>query len=161
MVTEVSKVACIDPKRVYAVGFSMGGGFSNYLACHAADVFAAVGPAAFDLTEQNVTGCKPSRPITVVEWRGTNDSVVSYSGGHSAVVTGMAIDFLGAVKTFEKWASLDQCTGSPSAADSNNCQTYSNCGGGVQVTLCTAKGGGHEAAKASVVWPMLKKYTLP
>ncbi len=161
VVADIEKVACIDAKRVYAVGFSMGGGMSNYIACHAADVFAAVGPAAFDLTQQNVTNCKPARPITVVEWRGTADNVVPYAGGHSALVTGMAIDFLGAVGTFQKWASLDGCTGSASAADSNNCQTYSQCSAGVQVTLCTATGGGHAAANASVVWPMLKKYTLP
>ena len=160
LVTQVESVACIDPKRVYAVGFSMGGGMSNYLACHAADLFAAVGPASFDLTMQNVGGCKPARPITVIEWRGKTDNVVPYAGGHSALVTGMAIDFLGAVGTFQKWASLDGCTGNPSAADSNGCQTYSQCSAGVQVTLCTS-GGGHEAAKATLVWPILKMYTLP
>jgi polyhydroxybutyrate depolymerase len=161
LVADVEKVACIDVKRVYAVGFSMGGGMSNYLGCHAAEVFAAAGPASFDLTQQNEGDCAPARPITMIEWRGKNDTVVPYAGGHSALVTGMAIDFLGAVGTFQKWASLDGCTGSPSAADSNNCQTYSQCGAGVQVTLCTDNNGGHEAANANVVWPMLKKYTLP
>lgn len=161
IVAEVEKVACIDAKRVYAVGFSMGGGMSNYLACHAADVFAAVGPAAFDLTQQNEPTCTPARPITVIEWRGTGDSIVPYAGGHSALVSGMAIDFLGAVGTFQKWASKDGCTGSASAADSNGCQTYSQCTAGVQVTLCTATGGGHAAANAGVVWPMLKKYAMP
>jgi polyhydroxybutyrate depolymerase len=161
VVADIEKVACIDTKRVYAVGFSMGGGMSNYLACHAADVFAAVGPASFDLTQQNEGDCKPTRPLTVIEWRGKNDNVVPYAGGHSALVTGMAIDFLGAVGTFQKWASLDGCTGNPSAADSNNCQTYSECSASVQVTLCTDNNGGHEAANAGVVWPMLKKYTMP
>jgi polyhydroxybutyrate depolymerase len=161
LVADVEKVACIDVKRVYAVGFSMGGGMSNYLGCHAAEVFAAAGPASFDLTQQNEGDCAPARPITMIEWRGKNDTVVPYAGGHSALVTGMAIDFLGAVGTFQKWASLDGCTGSPSSADSNNCQTYSQCGAGVQVTLCTDNNGGHEAANANVVWPMLKKYTLP
>jgi polyhydroxybutyrate depolymerase len=161
LVADVEKVVCVDVKRVYAVGFSMGGGMSNYLGCHAGDVFAAAGPASFDLTQQNVGDCTPSRPITMIEWRGKNDTVVPYAGGHSALVTGMALDFLGAVGTFQKWASLDGCTGSPSAADSNNCQTYSQCSAGVQVTLCTDNNGGHEAANASVVWPMLKKYTLP
>src|SRR6185369_12599127 len=37
LVADVEKVACIDTKRVYAVGFSMGGGMSHYVACHAAD----------------------------------------------------------------------------------------------------------------------------
>jgi polyhydroxybutyrate depolymerase len=161
LAADVAKVACIDPKRVYAVGFSMGGGMSHYIACHAADVFAAVGPAAFDLTQQNEPGCTPARPITVISWRGTSDNVVPYAGGHSALVTGMAIDFLGATGTFQKWASKDGCTGNPSSADSNGCQTYSQCSAGVQVTLCTAQGGGHAAANAGVVWPMLKKYTLP
>jgi len=161
LVKDVESTVCVDTKRVYAVGFSMGGGMSNYLACKAADLFAAVGPASFDLTMQNEGDCKPSRPITVIEWRGKNDTVVPYAGGHSALVTGMALDFLGAVGTFQKWASLDMCTGSAGAADSNNCQTYSQCGAGVQVTLCTDNNGGHEAANASIVWPMLKKYTLP
>ena len=98
LVAEVEKVACIDPKRVYAVGFSMGGGMSHYIACHAADVFAAVGPAAFDLTQQNEPGCTPARPITVISWRGTSDNVVPYAGGHSALVTGMAIDFPGSYR---------------------------------------------------------------
>jgi len=161
LVADVESIVCVDVKRVYAVGFSMGGGMSNYLGCHAADLFAAIGPASFDLTQQNEGDCMPARPLTVIEWRGKNDTVVPYAGGHSALVTGMALDFLGAVGTFQKWASLDQCTGSPGAADSNNCQTYSQCGAGVQVTLCTDNNGGHEAANASIVWPMLKKYTLP
>lgn len=161
MVAEVKKVACIDPKRVYATGFSMGGGMTHYSACHLADIFAAGAPAAFDLIDQNVADCKPVRPLTMIMFRGTSDGTVSYAGGHSAVVPGMAIDFLGAKKTFAKWAEIDKCTGSPSAEDSNGCSTYSNCEGGVQVTLCTKQGGGHEQGNGAYAWPILKKYTLP
>jgi len=161
VVADVEKVACINTKRVYAVGFSMGGGMTHFSACHLTDIFAAASPAAFDLTQQNETDCKPSRPITMVDFRSTGDPVVAYAGGHSALVTGMAIDFLGAVGTFQKWAALDQCTGSPSAADANGCSTYSTCAGGVQVTLCTKQGGGHDYGNATVAWPILKMYTLP
>ena len=161
LVADVKKVACVDPKRVYAAGFSMGGGMTHFTACHLADVFAAGAPAAFDLLKQNVDICKPSRPLTMVMFRGTNDNVVPYAGGYSAVVQGMAIDFLGAKATFQKWASLNQCTGSPSAEDGNGCSTYSTCAGGVQVTLCTKQGGGHEQGNAAVGWPILKKYTMP
>lgn len=161
VVADVEKVACINPKRVYAVGFSMGGGMTHFSACHLADIFAAGAPAAFDLTQQNAPDCKPSRPITLVIFRSTGDNVVPYAGGHSALVTGMAIDFLGAKGTFAKWAALDQCTGSPSAEDANGCSTYSSCAGGVQVTLCTKQGGTHEPGNASVGWPLLKNYTLP
>jgi polyhydroxybutyrate depolymerase len=161
LVADVEKTACIDTKRVYAVGFSMGGGMSHYVACHAADVFAAVAPAAFDLMKENQDGCQPARPITVISFRGTADPLVPYAGGASSVVPGMPVTFLGAKGTMDKWAQLDQCTGSASAADANNCSTYSSCKDGVQVTLCTKQGGGHEPGNASVGWPVLKKYTLP
>jgi polyhydroxybutyrate depolymerase len=161
IVAEVKTLACIDPKRVYATGFSMGGGMTHYSACHLADIFAAAAPAAFDLAEENEAACVPSRPIPVISFRSTGDGTVPYSGGYSSFVTGMPITFLGAQATFEKWADLDQCTGSASATDANGCSTYSNCADGVSVTLCTKQGGSHEYGNATVGWPWLKKYTLP
>jgi polyhydroxybutyrate depolymerase len=150
-----------DAKRVYGVGFSMGGGMSHYLACHGADVFAAVAPAAFDLLKENVDDCKPSRPITVVSFRSTGDPVVPYAGGYSSLVQGMPVTFLGAKATLDKWAQINQCTGSASAEDAKGCSTYSTCGGGVEVALCTKQGGGHEPGNASVGWPILKKHVMP
>lgn len=161
LVTEIEKTACVDTKRVYAVGFSMGGGMSHYLACHAADVFAAVAPAAFDLLQENQDDCKPSRPISVISFRSTGDPVVAYTGGYSMAVQGMPINFLGAKKTFEKWAQLNQCPGAASAEDGNGCASYAGCSGGVDVTLCTKQGGTHEAGNAKVAWPLLKKHSLP
>jgi polyhydroxybutyrate depolymerase len=159
LVEDVEKIACIDTKRVYAVGVSMGGGMAYYVACHAADVFAAVAPAAFDLLKENVGDCMPPRPITVISFRGTADSLVPYDGGASTVVLGMPVTFLGAQATFKKWAEIDQCTDSPSAEDSNGCSTYSTCQRGVEVILCTKQGGGLEAGNASVAWPVLKRHT--
>jgi len=161
LVTEIEKTACIDTKRVYAVGFSMGGGMSHYLACHAADVFAAVAPAAFDLLQENIEDCKPQRPISEITFRSTGDNVVAYSGGASMAVQGMPITFLGAKGTFQKWAQINQCTGAASAEDANGCATYAGCPAGVEVTLCTKQGGTHEAGNAKVGWPALKKHTLP
>ena len=80
---QVSATACIDPKRVYAVGFSMGGGMAHYLACQAADVFAAVAPSSFDLLQENVGDCHPARPITVISFRGSATMLVPYAGGPS------------------------------------------------------------------------------
>jgi polyhydroxybutyrate depolymerase len=161
LVADVEASACIDPKRVYAVGFSMGGGMSHYLACQAADLFAAVAPAAFDLLEENIEDCVPARPISVISFRGTSDPIVSYAGGYSAVVSGMPITFLGAEATFEKWAELNQCSGAASEEDGQGCKTYSECAEGTEVTLCTKQGGGHDPGNASVGWPALKRHTLP
>jgi len=160
LVAQVATKACIDTKRVYAVGFSMGGGMSHYIACHAADIFAAVAPASFDLLKENEDGCMPPRPIAEISFRSSNDPVVPYAGGASSLVSGMPITFLGAVGTFQKWAQIDGCTGSPTAADTNDCQYYTSCGGGVQIGLCTMNTG-HAPGNASIGWPFIKRYTLP
>ena len=161
LVADVARTACIDPARVYATGFSMGGGMAHYVACHAADVFAAVAPIAFDLLQENAADCQPSRPITVISFRGNADPLISYDGGASAVVPGMPVTFLGAQATFMKWAELDQCPGTPSAQDSNGCSTYANCQGGTEVVLCARQVTGQEQSDASIGWPVLKRHTLP
>lgn len=161
IVRDAAAIACIDTSRVYAVGLSMGGGMAHHLACRAADLFAAVAPAAFDLIEETVDACLPPRPITVVSFRGTADPLVPYNGGYSNVVPDHPITFLGAVGTMEKWAEINGCTGL--AADlGNGCQGYtaSQCEGGVQVILCTKQGGGIEAGDATVAWPILKQYSI-
>jgi polyhydroxybutyrate depolymerase len=161
LVADVAATACIDPKRVYAVGFLMGGGMANYLACYAADVFAAVAPASFDLLQENVADCKPPRPITVISFRGSADTLVPYNGGFSSVVPGMPVTFLGAQATFQKWADIDQCPGPASAPDANGCASYATCQGGVEVVLCTKQGAGEIQGDATIGWPVLKAHPLP
>ena len=123
-------------------------------------MFAAIAPAAFDLLEETVADCKPSRPVTVISFRGTADLLVPYAGGSSSVVPTMPITFLGAQATFKKWSEIDQCTDAASAEDSNGCTSHSACQGGVEVILCSKQGGGLEAGNASVAWPVLKRHTL-
>jgi polyhydroxybutyrate depolymerase len=169
LIAKIEGQACIDTKRVYAVGFSMGGGMAMDMACNAADIIAAVAPAAFDLMDpSNNWPCQPSRPITILSFRSTGDPVVPYGGGATHPPNGLnlTITFLGAVGTFQKWAQLDQCTGSPANNSSlgttdGTCQTYSQCAAGVSVTLCTKQGGSHDPGYADLAWPMLKTYTLP
>jgi polyhydroxybutyrate depolymerase len=166
IVAKVEATGCIDPKRVYATGMSMGGGISQYLACHAADVFAAVAPNAFDLLEENVATCTPSAAITQIAFRGTADTTVPYAGGASRPPNGLdtTIHFLGAVPTFRKWADLDGCRGTPEKGKYHPyCDTYAQCTGGAEVTLCTIPNGGHTTSDgnidiAGVGWAMLKRH---
>ena len=160
LVADIQSIACVDPDRIYAVGVLTGGGMVHYLACHAADVFAAVAPAAFDLLEETVDDCRPSRPITVISFRGTADARVPYEGGYSPVVPGMAITFLGAEGTFERWGQVNGCSGDPSEPDSNGCSSYSGCSDGVEVILCTEEGGGEEPGDANIAWPVLSRHSL-
>ena len=160
MVAQIQASACIDDKRIYAVGFSNGGGMSYKLACDAADLFAAVAPAAFDFTVETVDTCLPSRPISVVAQRGTNDPVVPFNGAFIGVVPSHPMTNLGAQATFDKWAELDGCLGATEDIG-NNCVTRSQCKAGVEITLCTIQGGGHQPGNANVLWPLLRAFSLP
>jgi polyhydroxybutyrate depolymerase len=160
LVAQVATIACVDPIRVYAVGVLTGGGMAHYVACHAADLFAAAAPAAFDLLAENVDACIPQRPITVISFRGTADSRVPYDGGPSSLVMGMPLTFLGAQGTFEAWARIDACTGAASPPDSNGCASHSGCADAVEVTLCTKQGGHEDPGDPSIAWPVLKRHTL-
>jgi len=160
LVEDVESVACIDARRVYAVGVSMGGGMAYYVACRAGDMFAAIAPSAFDLLQENVGKCTPPRPITVISFRGRADTLVPYAGGPSTLVPQMSVTFLGAQATFQKWAEIDGCTGAPSAEDADGCSRYSGCQGGADVILCSKAGGGQEQGDASIAWPILRAHTL-
>src|SRR6266404_4406290 len=105
-VAKTAKDGCIDLKRVYAVGLSNGGIMSQWLACDAADLVAAIAPAS----GPNLGDCKPSRPITVVNYRGKQDSQVLYNGGMS--MPGGHV-WPSAMADFTKWRNLDQCTDNP------------------------------------------------
>jgi polyhydroxybutyrate depolymerase len=175
LVAQVETTACIDTKRIYAVGFSMGGGMSHYIACHAADVFAAVAPTAFDLlgtstaiTKGNVADCKPTRPIPVLSFRGTADSTAIYAGGDSSVVTGMPIHFLGAEACWKQWGQINGCTDTPTypatpSSATYNCAYYKQCQGSVQVGVCINNSGHSYATSAGAQsgWTFLKQFTLP
>lgn len=158
MIAAVEEIACIDKKRVYAAGFSMGGGMSNHVACFMSDIYAAVAPAGMDLNTTNSAKCNPERPISIIMFRGTSDPVCKYQGGDSGY--GDGLNFLGAERNFKFWAEKNGCQGSPSK-NSNGCDEYSNCQDGTKVVLCTKQGGGHDQGDGNIGWPFLKQFTLP
>jgi polyhydroxybutyrate depolymerase len=164
MIAKIQSQACIDAKRVFAVGYSMGAGMTYKLACDAADIIAAGAPAAFQLMDDTEWPCHPSRPITILSFNGQNDPIVPYAGGASNPPNGLPITvhFKGAANTFKAWADFDGCTGSPMPSGFGvGCQTYSQCMAGVEVTLCTNPTGGHDTGDPNVAWDMLKKHPLP
>jgi len=169
LVDKIKSEGCIDEKRVYATGVSMGGGMSYYLACNAADVFAAVAPAAFDLLIEKEMACKPSRPISVISHRGTSDPLVKFAGGASNPPGGgtlaSTIHFEGAENTFKRWGVINSCTGAPAASEPagrSQCRTYGGCRDGVEVTLCAQQGGSHSPwSDASYGWKHLTQHVLP
>jgi polyhydroxybutyrate depolymerase len=137
LVEQISTEQCVDPQRVYATGMSNGGHMAHTLGCEAADVFAAVASVT-GVLGLDPASCTPSRPISVLDFHGTGDLIVPYDGGgpgYPAVPEMMA-----------GWAARNGCTGASESTlvmGAVSCETWPDCEGGVEVTLCTIDGGGH------------------
>jgi len=78
----------IDDKRVYAMGMSNGGFFTNRLGCEARDLFAAIAPVSGMIVNNSsprwisdAYNCPaPEAPLPVLYFHGTGDVIVPYGG---------------------------------------------------------------------------------
>ncbi|MCH9685797.1 MAG: prolyl oligopeptidase family serine peptidase [Deltaproteobacteria bacterium] len=132
LVADVASKMCVDPRRVYATGMSNGGHMAHRLACEAADMFAATASVAGVLSL--ITPCTPSRPVSMLQFHGTADTIV----GYNSVPPVMPM--------MEAWAARNGCSGQPETTFDQGdiqCQTWPSCNGEVEVSLCTIDGGGH------------------
>lgn len=86
LVNHVESKYCIDKTRVYAAGFSNGGGFVGTLACSADHgrqfaAFAAV-EGSFYTDASAKSKCEPARvPLPILEIHSSEDPVIPYEGG--------------------------------------------------------------------------------
>ena len=129
MIKQIEGDLCIDKSRIFAGGFSYGGGMSLALACDRADVFRAVAPQSGSAT---LSGCKDgTKPMAVFGAAGTE----TYSAMLSAV---------------QKFAKNNGCTSQsppqPAAGSKTHiCTKYEGCGVGYPVEWCPFDAG-HKAA---------------
>ena len=78
LLSSLEQSTCIDERRLYSAGLSMGAFMTSSLACQLSDRIAAVAPVA---GLQDYPWCKPTRPVPVVAFQGTADPFVAYGGG--------------------------------------------------------------------------------
>lgn len=115
LMTDLESRYCIDKNRVFIAGFSMGGYFTNALACAHSDWFRAFAPISGGLfADCSNASAKP--PIMI--HHGTADDVVAFSNGE-------------AVR--DQWAKLNGCSQTKKSSYTD-CQSFDGC---VQpVTFC-------------------------
>lgn len=160
----------IDPQRIYATGFSNGGGMVNRLACALSDQIAAIGPVAgtFHFWEE----CEPTRPVPVIAFHGTEDPLVPYEGEKSENKTGLpSIQEWAAA-----WAARNGCDPEPvsvTKSESATTETWENCTDDATVILYTIAGGGHAWASprfdavftgvdaAPIIWNFFQAHPMP
>ncbi len=78
LLAHLESYLCLDERRVYVTGLSMGAFTASAIACELSEKVAAVAPVA---GLQAYPWCKPSRPVPVVAFQGTADPFVAFTGG--------------------------------------------------------------------------------
>jgi polyhydroxybutyrate depolymerase len=108
------------------------------VACELADRITAVASVSGSLL---VDSCVPSRPISVLEIHGTDDSVIPFQGGFHA---GLG-QFQPTLSIMERWAGLDGCGDFPAVTRRGITTTsiWGDCRDGAIVELDAISGAGH------------------
>ena len=132
----------LDGDRLYLTGFSNGGLMVYELACRRSGSFAAVAPMA----ASNLTGCSPSRPLSLLHQHADPDPVVPYGGGLGLGSLVSVRPFPSVPGTVASWAEASGCAMDPveSADDDVQRFVWSDCADGVEVELVRVPGRGHQ-----------------
>jgi polyhydroxybutyrate depolymerase len=142
MIDTLERTYDIDSSRIYADGFSNGGGMAFVLSCTLSDRIAAIGlVAAAETLPWN--WCEDRRPMPMIAFHGTDDPIIPYTGGHSP----LAREIFPNVETWaSSWAHRNDCASK--ARDSTvttdvTRRQYTGCVDSATVVLYTIRGGGH------------------
>jgi polyhydroxybutyrate depolymerase len=139
LVAQISRGLAIDRHRVFATGFSDGGSFSYRLACERPGDLAAVAVVSGTLF------CQPGRAVPVLAIHGTDDPVIPFEQGLSAV---------------RAWATAAGCNDSPRSVpvpahgSDRTAVTrleFQVCG--TEVRFLQIQGGGHSWPGAPMKYP--------
>jgi polyhydroxybutyrate depolymerase len=135
LVALVSEQYCVDPRRVYGVGFSGGAREVSQLGCEAEPLFAAVAAVG---GLRAPSPC-PGAPVPVLGIHGSADAQNPYDGHGPAYWT------YPVPEAARRWAGHDHCTGAPVRTTQPGAvrTAYRPCQGGTAVELYTLPGKGH------------------
>ncbi len=147
IISDLQSESTIDPKRIYATGFSNGAFLAYRLGCDMSDVLAAVAPVAGVLLNNP---CQPTQPVSVLHIHGLADLSVPFSGSTTPAAGGVLESVQQSVAT---WVQLDGCPSTPDIEKTNLTAhtTYSPCKNGTAVELYTLQGIGHTWPPAAIL----------
>ncbi len=166
MLTDIGKIATVDPKRIYAVGFQIGGMMTFRLGCEMSDTFAGIASVA---GSQTFSPCEPSQPVSIIQIHGMKDLLVPYAGGVGGFMGGKTT-FPAVQDTITSWAQLDGCTGTPQVEKQGAIGTrtiYSSCKDGSGIELYVIDGLGNNwpsqyvLPAAQIIWDFFKAHPKP
>lgn len=184
LLDDLAKVAKVDSKRVYATGLSNGGMMCYLLADKLSDRIAAIAPVAGTMTFDKAA---PTRPVPVLHFHGTADTIVPYRGFESA--ERFTLRFRSVDDTVAAWCDANGCRFEPAreeqlaaAHDDDPLRVVRRVFGpgksAAEVNLVIIEGGGHtwpgrtppisrlgkstlRVAANDLLWDFFKRFELP
>jgi polyhydroxybutyrate depolymerase len=158
LIEELSKLVTLDPKRVYATGFSNGAIMVYRLACEASDQIAAIAPVSATQVLQDQQTCQPARPVPLIHFHGTDDRLNPYQGGKTSAGT----QFISVETAIQFWVGQNGC---PEQAQQTKSGTithdlYAPCAQNASVELYKIEGGEHAWPGGESVSPQIGEPTI-
>ncbi len=175
LVIELEARWCVDRRRVYAAGFSMGGAMAHVTGCRLADRIAAIASVSGTYGPAWGDPCAPSRAVPVVAFHGVLDPIVPYRGG--PVNSAGAQPVIAAEAWAAGWATRNGCSGGPEpqpAIGAVEPLAWKGCAAPVQ--LYRIPSGGHtwpgspiddpaltthDISASDVIWEFFARQALP
>jgi len=162
----------VDPKRVFAAGFSNGGFMAHRLACERAERIAGV-VSAGGAGWKDAARCRPSEPVAVLQIHGDADPIIEYRGGAFSSAGRALAPYPSASDSVADWAKRDGCAPAPGAAPAmdvdpalpgaeTDVARYAGCRGGA-AELWTVHGGAHGVDSRFIepAWRFLAAHPKP
>lgn len=158
----------IDPARIYATGFSNGGGMVHRLACDLSDQIAAIAPVSGAYSQEEP--CNPQRPVPVLAFHGTADPYAPLENEKLGIdIPQWAAD----------WANRNECSSEPLEKVRGEITTYTwtDCNDNATVTLYVIDGMAHtwpgspigdawgpntkEITANDIIWEFFQAHPMP
>jgi polyhydroxybutyrate depolymerase len=168
LLNDLQATFCVDAHRIYATGFSNGGGMTGYLACRLAGRIAAFAPASGNFYD--IPGhCHPSRPAPILDFHGTADTVVPYVGLPASESPDWPLPSIS--EWLAGWAARDGCTGGPDVflqISGVTGEQWAGCRGQSVVIHYRLNGVGHTlpptingTSTPLLIWDFFQSHPLP
>ncbi len=143
LISWAERSLCIDPKRIYANGISLGSAFAAVLPCQPPHEIAAIGLVSAEVPPL----CATSVGVSVIAFHGTADPIVPYGGGKiTNSGSGSGTTAPGSESAMADWAAHDGCS-TPAVITQVSPHVrrfdWPDCRAGLAVSFYSIEGGGH------------------
>ena len=178
LLDDIGSQLCIDEARIFVAGISMGAMMATRLACDLSDKIAAIAPVAgvyyppWSAELDAEADCVSVRPVPVVAFHGTADTVVPFQGG-TVGLQGFPFTLRNIeLAVMPAWAEHNGCEGEPTTqllTEHVTLLQYGDCDADATVELYIIDGGRHdwpgaqtrdEISATDLMWEFFQEHPL-